>query len=111
MAEGEKERGVVEEDMVEEVSLRGGGGAPAHLAGAAALTEKVGQEETTWFHLWLELGKEVESKKKVCSCAGYYSVERGQSVRGLPVCQCADRRKRALLAFAQTKKIIDRDWQ
>ena len=111
MSERKKKRCVVEENVVEGMGARGRSGTPADQAGPRGLAEKVRAEEPfTWFHLWLELGKQVESKKKICVCAGYYSVPRGQKVRGLPVCQCTDRRKRALLAFAQVKKIIDRDW-
>lgn len=112
MAERKEKRGVSQEDVVEGVSFGGGAGAPGHLAPPASLPPKARAEKPlTWFHLWLELGKEIESKTKICACAGYYSVRRGQAVRGLPVCQCTDRRKRALLALKQTKQIIDRDWE
>lgn len=112
MAEGEEERRVVEENMIQGMFSAARSHASPDATSSRLLTEKVRtQQPLTWFHLWLELGKVVESKRKICTCAGYYSVEQEQTVQGLPVCQCKDRRERALKAFAQVKKIIDRDWQ
>lgn len=112
MAEGKQHGRVIQQDVPDGMFGGTGTRAASNRAPRTARAKQVGAEEAdfSWFHLYLELAKQVDDVESVCTrCAGYYSVRRSLQLNPrTPVCECAERRQRLRDCLRQLKIIIDR---